>query len=270
MTLQPAEIVPYLEYASRDGRAHAVQGNLYLLPQVWSPQLENKRDVLVYLPPAYANSDRRYPVLYMQDGQNLFDDVTAFAGQDWRVDETMERLSADGYQAIVVGIHHGGEARLVEYNPFPGRSGGHGERYLAFLTDTLKPFIDANFRTQSEPAATGIMGSSMGALIALYAFFRRPDIFKLCGAFSPSLFVGRGAILRFARDAAFHPGKIYLDNGSREPSARAMYDTLVKKGYRPRTDLKYVVEHGGRHTESAWARRLPGAVRFLLKEWKVK
>lgn len=270
MMLNPIEILPYSEYAGQDGRSHAAQGNLWVLPQVWSPQLENKRDVVVYLPPSYAASERRYPVLYMQDGQNLFDEGTAFGGQDWRVDETMERLSGDGYEAIVIGVAHGGEQRLVEYNPFPGRWAGKGSAYIAFLAETIKPFLDTNLRTIPAPAATGILGSSMGGLIALYAFFQRPEIFGLCGALSPSLFVGRGAILRYAQRAPFNPGRIYLDNGTREPSARAMADVLMDKGYRARRDLKYVAEYGGKHTESAWARRLPGALRFLLKEWKAK
>ena len=266
--MKPVEVLPYLEYAQRDGRKHTVVGDVRIIPEVYSPQLETKRDVLVYLPPSYLTTERRYPVLYMQDGQNLFDNATSFAGQDWQVDETMERLSGEGYEAIVVGIYHGGERRLNEYNPFPGRINAQGEQYVAFLSETLKPLIDAYFRTLTEPAATGILGSSMGGLISLYAFFHYPDVFGLCGALSPSLFVGRGAILRYVRDAPFNPGKIYLDNGSREPSARPMFAILNEKGYRARRDLKYVAEFGGTHSESAWARRLPGALRFLLKDWK--
>ena len=270
MTLNPVEIRSYLEYVQGDGLPHAVSGNVLILPQVWSPQFQNKRNVLIYLPPSYAASTRRYPVLYMQDGQNLFDNATAFGGHDWRVDETMERLGAEGYQAIVVGIYHGGEQRLIEYNPFPGRWGGRGEEYVAFVCDTLKPYLDANLRTRPEPAATGMLGSSMGGLISLYAFFRRPDVVGLCGAFSPSLFVGRGAILDYVRGAASHPGRIYLDNGTREPSARPMFELLNEKGYRVRRNLKYVAERGARHTETAWARRLPAALRFLLREFKIQ
>ncbi len=268
--LKRAEILTYSDFVKGDGRAHTVCGDVRIVPQAWSPQLENKRDVLIYLPPSYATSEKKYPVLYIQDGQNLFDDVTAFGNQDWHFDETMERLSADGYETIVVGVYHSGEERLAEYNPFPGKWSSKGELYVNFLCDSLKPFIDRNFRTHTEPAATGVMGSSMGGLISLYAFFKRPEIFGLCSAMSPSLFVGRGAILKTARDAQFHVGKIYLDHGTREPSARAMYEILLQKGYRLRTDLKYVAERGGKHSESAWARRLPGALRFLLKDWKEK
>jgi predicted alpha/beta superfamily hydrolase len=268
MSLQPAEILPYLEYVKMDGRAHSVVGDVRILPQVWIPPLQTKRDILIYLPPSYETSHRRYPVLYMHDGQNLFDDATAYAGHDWRVDETMEDLSREGYEAIVVGMYHGGEQRLVEYNPFPGKWQGRGEEHVAFVCDTLKPFIDAHFRTRPEHDATGVLGSSMGGLISLYAFFRRPEVFGMCGALSPSLFVGRGAIVRYAVSAPFHPGRIYLDNGTREPSARPLYDALREKGYRVRRHLKYVVERGGTHSESAWARRLPNALRFLLNDWR--
>jgi len=261
-------VLPYLEYAAQDGKPHSVQGELVVLPQVAVPTFGTTRDILVYLPPAYHTSERRFPVLYMQDGQNLFDAATAFGGNDWHADETMERLSGDGYEAIIVGVPHAGDGRLVEYNPFPGRMPSKGEEYVAFLSEMLKPFMDAEFRTIPDARATGIIGSSMGGLISLYAFFRRPDVFGLCGALSPSLFVGRGAILRYVQGAPFNPGKIYLDNGSREPTARPMLEELHRKGYRVKRDLKYVNEFGGTHTESAWARRLPGVLRFLLKDWK--
>lgn len=264
------EPVNYLEHVKPDGKQHHVAGNLIVLPKVNIAPWNSERDVLIYLPPSYESSTRRYPVLYLQDGQNLFDQVTAFGNQDWRVDETMERLSADGYEAIVVGIPHGDERRLIEYNPFPGRWGAKGDEYVSFVCGQLKPFIDSSFRTHPEHDATGILGSSMGGLISLYAFFRRPEVFGMCGAMSPSLFVGRGAILKYVREAPFNLGKIYLDNGTREPSARPMYEALLDKGYRLRTDVKYVSEHGAHHHESAWARRLPGAIRFLLKDWKVK
>lgn len=264
------ELVNYLEFIKRDGKTHHVVGDVRILPKVSIAPWNVERHVLVYLPPGYETGDKRYPVLYMQDGQNLFDDRTAFGNQDWRVDETMERLSGEGYQAIIVGIYHGDEQRVVEYNPFPGRWGAKGDEYVAFLSDQLKPFIDSYCRTRPEREATGILGSSMGGLISLYAFFRRPEIFGLCGAMSPSLFVGGGALAKYVRQAPFHLGKIYIDNGTREPSASAMYKVLRAKGYRVRTDLKYVTEHGAHHTESAWARRLPGAIRFLLQDWKEK
>jgi predicted alpha/beta superfamily hydrolase len=238
---------------------------------------------LVYLPPSYSQSDKYFPVIYMHDGQNLFDQSTSFAGE-WQVDETMEALSHQGYEAIVVGIPNMAHQRLDEYSPFPEprHSEGRGEAYLDFILETLKPLINRQFRTLPERAHTGIIGSSMGGLISLYAFFRYPEAFGFVGAMSPSLWFARGRIFSYLEEAALTPGKIYLDTGTHEGtdfvadrllSARlnpyrttthAMYDLLYHKGYRPGQDLLYVEEEGGLHHESAWARRLPEALQFLL------
>jgi predicted alpha/beta superfamily hydrolase len=270
----------------RNGAGHTVVGNLKVLPDLYSPQLVNRRDILVHLPPSYNNSRRSYPVLYMQDGQNLFDDRTSFAGE-WHVDETMESLAHKGLEAIVVGIPNAGTARLDEYSPFfeSHLGGGQGERYLAFLIHTLKPLIDRDFRTRPEPEHTAILGSSMGGLISLYAFFHHPEVFGLAGVMSPSLWFAGGQIYDYIEDAAFVPGRIYLDAGTRElggghglwdanrdrsrryyAGVRRMHRLLIKKGYQARRDLLYVEEKWAHHEEGAWARRLPKAIRFLLKE----
>ncbi|MGQ0600663.1 MAG: alpha/beta hydrolase [Anaerolineales bacterium] len=245
---------------------NTVHGNLQVTLNFHSPQLGNQRTVLVYLPPSYHDSGVRYPVLYMQDGQNLFDATTAFGGVEWQVDETMEQLAAEGLEAIVVGLHHAGNDRLAEYNPFPfGRWVGRGEQYLDFLVHTVKPMIDSTFNTEPGRQTTGILGSSMGGLISLYAFFRYPHIFGLAGVMSPSLWLAQSAIYDYVRSQPYSDGKIYLDHGTREASAKPMRDLLREKGYRLRHNLKYVAEKGARHTEWAWAKRLPEALRFLLK-----
>ncbi len=241
-----------------------VAGTLLVWSDFYSPQLDNQRDIQVYLPPSYGDSDRRYPVLYMQDGQNLFDSGASFAGVEWRVDETLEMLAGEGIEAIIVGLNHGGEQRVAEYNPFPQVWSGRGDRYLQFLSETVKPVIDQDFRTRPEREQTGIMGSSMGGLISLYAFFHAPQTFGFAGVMSPSLWIGGGVIMGDVKNAPFSPGKLYLDNGSRESSARQMNAVLLRKGYRRDVDLKYVVEQDAEHTESAWARRLPDALRFLI------
>ena len=253
--------ITYGEYRQAE---HGAVGDVRVLPGLFSPQLKNARDVLVYLPPGHAEAGRRFPVLYMQDGQNLFDHGTAFAGNEWHVDETMQALSAEGLGAIVVGLPHAGEARIPEYSPFPGFSEARGDAYLAFIVETVKPIIDAAFQTRPERAATGILGSSMGGLISLYAFFRYPQVFGLAGSMSPALWFTRGRIDEYVRQAPFTAGKLYLDNGSRENSAARMAQLLEEKGYQPGRDLLYVIEEGGRHNESAWARRLPAALGFLL------
>src|SRR5690606_14686777 len=132
-----------------------------------------------YLPPSYAGSGRHYPVIYMHDGQNLFDDDLSFAGA-WHVDETMERLAPEGIEAIVVGVSNLAYARLDEYSPFADPAlggGGRGRQYVRFLVETLKPQVDAQFRTRRDAAATAVAGSSMGGLISLFALLHRPDVF---------------------------------------------------------------------------------------------
>jgi predicted alpha/beta superfamily hydrolase len=260
------------------------------LKNVWSPQRRNRHDVDVYLPASYRTAGhRRYPVVYMQDGQNLSDPATAFAGT-WDLEPALERLAARGLEIIVVGVHHAGEERLAEYSPFPDRrlGGGEGESYLEFLVDTLKPRVDRLFRTRTHCDDTVIFGSSMGALISLYAFFRYPSVFGRAGAMSPSVWFGQGAVLDYIAAAKAPGGRVYLDVGTREGTgtvrnARQLARLLVRKGFRhdtrttraaspsaerrarrPASVLRYVEDAAGGHQEAAWAHRLEGAFDFLL------
>jgi predicted alpha/beta superfamily hydrolase len=274
---------PYLE--TRNGQSHTVSGNLQVLQDVESTRLGNRRDILVYLPPTYDFSDRRYPVIYLHDGQNLFDVATSYAGE-WQLDETMEALGQESVEAIMVGIPNAGEARISEYSPFYSDEygSGRGDLYLDFIAEQVKPLVDAEFRTLPGADSTGIMGSSMGALISLYAFFRRPGTFGFAGVMSPSLWFAKNAIYDLVRAAPVNKGRLYLDAGTREyggesiwsilpfrsrnyyASVRRMYRLLVKKGYRPKRDVLYVEEKNAGHNEAAWARRLAPALRFLLDD----
>jgi predicted alpha/beta superfamily hydrolase len=257
--------------AADDGEYHTVVGTIKALEQLESPQLGNRRDILVYLPPSYNRTRRRYPVLYMHDGQNLFDRATSF-GEEWEVDQTLEAASAEGLEAIVVGIPNLGKERLNEYSPWHDRrhnQGGSGEAYLDFIVHTLKPIIDRDFRTMPGRESTGIAGSSMGGLISLYAFFKHPQVFGFAGVMSPALWFGGGSIYPFVKERPFVPGRIYLDVGTSEGSeelhdVRRLKDILTQKGYRVGRDLLYVVEMGGQHNERAWARRLRRELHFLL------
>jgi predicted alpha/beta superfamily hydrolase len=249
-----------------------VVGNLRVLEGFYSPQLGNRRDVLVYLPPSYETGGAmRYPVLYMQDGQNLFNEATSFA-DEWRVDNTMDALSWQrGLEALVVGVFNAGEGRTDEYSAFDSarHGGGKGDLYLDFLVDTLKPRIDRDFRTRPDRADTVIAGSSMGGLISLYALFRRPDVFGRAGVMSPSLWFADRAIFPFV-EAAPAAGPLYLDIGTEEgkealADVRRMRDVLLAKGYRLRETLLYVEQKGAGHVETAWRRRFRYAVPFLLK-----
>ena len=241
-----------------------------MIPGVASPELGNRRDLLVYLPSSYASGLRRYPGVYMQDGQNLFDPATSFAG-DWGLGPILARAGREGYDTIVVGIPNMGTERIAEYSPFPDAKigGGRGDRYLDFLLNTVKPLIDARYRTRPERAATGIAGSSMGGLISLYAFFHRAEAFGFVGGLSPSLWFAEAAIFPVVETAPFIPGKIYLDIGTLEgpdpvSGVVRLRDLLLAKGYRRGRDLLWVEELGGRHNEAAWGRRFGQALPFLL------
>ena len=247
---------------------------------VYSPELKNRRDVDVYLPASYRHTDERYPVVYMHDGQNLADPAKAFAGT-WELEAVLDQLARRGIEPIVVGIHHGGRARLTEYSPFTDRrhGGGEADAYLEFVAATIKPRIDRLFRTRPERDATAIVGSSMGGLVSLYAYFRFPSIFGRAGVMSPSVWFGQGLVLDFIKEARTPPsGRIYLDVGTAEGAGtlrdvRRLGRLLVQKRFtrdrrglprQGRSRLRYVEEQGGRHSEADWARRLPAALEFLL------
>lgn len=259
------------DYTMTAEEGHTVVGTVKVLEGVESPQLGNRRDLLVYLPPSYARGDRRYPVVYMHDGQNLFDRATSF-GEAWEVDQTLEDASQVGLEAIVVAIPNMGEHRLNEYSPWmdPGhKQGGKGDAYVDFIVRTVKPVIDRDFRTRPEREATGIAGSSMGGLISLYAFFRHPETFGITGVMSAAFWFGAHRIYRYVEERPFAGGRIYLDVGTREgeqevADVRRMKTLLEAKGYRTGRDLLFFVEMGGQHNEKAWQRRLRKALHFLL------
>jgi len=245
-------------------------GTRRVLARVWSPQLENERDIDVFLPPSYARTRRRYPVIYMQDGQNLADPHRAFAGT-WDLLRALDDLARRGREVIVVGVPNSGAERLREYSPFADarHGGGGGDAYLAFVERTLKPLIDRRVRTRPEREATGIFGSSMGGLISLYAFFRAPNTFGFVGAMSPSLWFGGRAILDYIDGDGRPPGRIYVDAGTEEGAGTVRDATLLaalleRKGYVPGTSLQFAAVEGGRHEEAHWAERLVPALEFLL------
>ena len=260
--------LPYKEAYAGDG--HSVSGDIQVLRGVAAYGLA-PRDLLVYLPPSYASDPmRRYPVLYLQDGQNVFDAATSYAGE-WGADEAAEDLAAHGYETILVAIPNAGKARLVEYSPwpvrpFPFRGGTKASAYCDFLLHTVKPLIDAAFRTSRERAETGIAGSSLGGLIALYACLTRPGAFGFCAALSPALWPGRGRIFEVARERRGHGTRVYLDAGGREVNGRLlaqaqrMSDTLARQGY----DVAYVEDADADHNEAAWRRRFPAVLAWFL------
>ncbi len=260
----------------QQGQPHTVVGTLLVCEGVFSPQLNNSRLLFVWLPNSYTErTNKRYPVLYMHDGDNLFDAYRSFAGE-WRVDETLTILEDEGLEAIVVGIPNN-EHRMEEYSPYADKriklKQGKGNDYLRWIIDTIKPLIDQDFRTLTDVAHTGIMGSSLGGLISLYGFLKHPDVFGFAGVMSPAHWVGNGQIVEMITQAQQPTGKLYMDIGGKEgrsglsymQAVRRMADTLKQKGYIDGETLSYVEDEQGSHNEDAWAYRLPDALRFLLR-----
>jgi predicted alpha/beta superfamily hydrolase len=242
---------------------------LATLGDVWSPQLGCARRVTMYLPPSYDDSNRRYPVVYMQDGQNLFERSTSYAG-DWGLVDGLDALAASGVEAIVAGVWNSPQERLNEYSPFRDakHGGGAGERYLDFLVDTLKPLVDTRFHTEPAAESTGIGGSSMGGLISLYALLTRP-VFGFASVQSPSVWFADAALLNFVASVSGPAGALYLDVGRKEgdrelTEVRRLHELLVSKGYRDGTNLMYDEDADGEHNEAAWGRRFPRALAFLF------
>ncbi|HEU4452084.1 MAG TPA: alpha/beta hydrolase-fold protein [Longimicrobium sp.] len=242
------------------------------------PQLSRTRRIWIYLPPDYAASSKRYPVLYMHDGQNVFDTATSYAGE-WGVDEALDSLHAAGdHGAIVVAVDNGQQQRMNEYSPWvhPQAGGGEGDGYVDFIARTLKPYVDANYRTRPDAMSTGIMGSSMGGLISLYAALRHPDVFGRVGVFSPSLWFSAD-VFTMARAARHRPGqRWYFASGGREgpendrgvvvQGQRMMIDSLAAAGFRRGAELHDSAPEDGTHQEWFWRREFPAAYRWLFAD----
>ena len=235
------------------------------------PQLGRTRRVWLYLPPGYAAGTRRYPVLYLQDGQNVFDAATSFAGE-WGVDEALNQLAASGQDptgCIVVAVDNGPN-RLDEYSPWnnPQYGGGQGDLYVDFLVQTLKPYIDANFRTLPDRANTGIGGSSMGALIATYAALREPTVFGKVASFSPAYWFAFAPLAAYVHQHPANPNtRFYFVSGTTEsstmvPQMQALRDSLQRGGV-PAANLNFNTRPDGQHAEWFWRREFPAGYSWL-------
>lgn len=245
-------------------------GNYADMADFESKILGNRRNITVYLPPSYASSpEKRYPVLYAHDGQNLFDTRTAFLNREWQLDETIERKIKDGTlpEIIVIGVWNT-PARMEEYTP-----GSSGDRYLDFLIKELKPVIDRKFRTLKDRKHTAILGSSMGGLISTWAALRHPEVFGQSASLSADLLSRGEAIRQLLQAQPKRPVRMYLDFGTQEVGEnsfkylRALYElepTLEKAGYRWGKDYLTYVDAGGQHNETSWALRVWRPLEFLF------
>jgi predicted alpha/beta superfamily hydrolase len=253
------------------------EGRLRLHSRFPSSYLSTPREVIVYLPPGYDTA-ARYPVFYLQDGQNLFDPATAFGGQDWRADITADQLILSGAiePILMVGVYNTGVRRLSEYTPTRDktlRKGGKGARYAQMLARELKPFIEHEYRAKKSPADNAVGGSSLGGLVTLQTGLLYPRVFGKLAVISPSVWWDQRSILAAVR-VYKQPvrSRIWLDVGTEESDAshlvvsdaRLLRDALIEKGWREGEDLKYTEFAGAGHSEYAWGGRFGEVLRYFF------
>lgn len=240
-------------------------------PPLRMPGLGFPRTLRVYLPPGYAQGTARYPVVYMFDGQNLFDAATSYAGE-WGVDEALDALArSSGFEAIVVGLDHGNALRIHELIPYwnvrylPNA----GSAFVSDLVDVVKPFVDANYRTLPGRESTAIVGSSLGGLSADYAIHRHPEVFGKAGVFSPSYWVSDAAFANARNTPLPRDSRVYLFMGGQEGDesvanvARMAAILHAQPGAADSVHLQ--IEPAAGHDEAAWKLAFPQAVRWLFE-----
>lgn len=262
-------------WSSPKERQHTLSSNVKILSENFTiPQLKTTRKIWIYLPPDYETSKKKYPVVYMHDGQNLFDDFTSFSGE-WSVDETLNQIFEEtGKSAIVIGIDNGGDKRLAEYSPWNNakyKTTGEGDLYVEFLAKTLKPYIDKTYRTEKQSSKTIILGSSMGGLISLYASAKYPNVFGKAGIFSPAFwFVSKDLkmYLNINKNNLKH-SKFYFVAGKNEdesmvPEIENVENLLLKKSV-PEKNIVVKIDEDGTHSESYWKRELKAGLIWLLE-----
>jgi enterochelin esterase-like enzyme len=244
----------------------------------------NTRFLRVWLPPGYddAEEGRRYPVLYLNDGQNLFEAATSFTGIEWQLDETADRLIRAGAvpPMIIVGIDNAGKDRIREYMPHrsmhPMMLRVQGRHYPDFLMKEVMPFVERNYGVATGPENTGLGGSSLGALIALYTAMARPGVIGRLLVESPSLWASHRYAIKESRSVKIWPERIFLAVGTEEAGSPERNQTVVddvrelaaiiRRAVLSEKRLRLVIKDGAGHNEAAWAERFPEALQFLFGE----
>lgn len=234
------------------------------------PQLIKTRRITALVPYNYQHSEKRYPVLYLQDGQNLFDDYAPFG--NWGIDKKLASMIEDGCgEIIIVAIDHAEDERLEEFTPsYHTKLGrGEGKKYVRFLADTLKPYIDRHFRTLPEWEHTGIGGSSMGGLISIYAALMYPEVYSKVLLFSPSLWVDPNIYFNLPRFLDTDETRWYLYGGGQEGPGLIKHlawlkQTFEEQGKEEGRDFVYSINQVGQHSEYWWGEEFPSAVKWLF------
>ena len=243
-----------------------IVGTAEVLKDFESKIVDNARDIIVWFPPGYKrtrNADKHYPVLYMHDGQNVIDPKTSFAGKDWRVDETIVKLSKSRkmHEIIVVGIYNTKE-RLEEYS-----YSEKGKKYLRFIVEELKPYIDKHFRTLKGREDTAIMGSSMGGLISFIAGWKYDEVFSMVGCLSSSFYHDNEKVFELVKnyEGLRKKVKFYIDHGEDGLiRGQKMFCKLTQLGFVIGKDIDYYYAPGAEHSEVAWAGRMERPLLFFF------
>jgi predicted alpha/beta superfamily hydrolase len=236
--------------------------------EIDAPQLQTKKKIWVYLPLNYEKSNKKYPVIYMHDAQNLFDQAASYA-EEWNIDETLDSLKA---KVIVIGIEHGNEKRFEELTPYKNekRGGGNADAYLEFIVKTVKPQIDSTFRTKTSAKNTCIWGSSLGGLVSFYAALQYPEVFGKVGCFSPAFWINKNEIFQKMENTPKFDTKIYLLCGDKEGkedmviNMKEMETLINSKRCECKKLNKSVIVKEGEHNEKLWRNAFAKAYLWLF------
>ncbi len=248
----------------------ALPGVSLVEPLLDMPGLERKRQVRLYLPPGYAGSNKRYPVLYMHDGQNLFDDATAYSGE-WKVDETLDALAREGkLELIVVGIDNGQDKRMTELNAWDSErfGAGEGRQYTDFVVKVVKPLVDARYRTLPDRENTAIMGSSMGGLASHYAIAQYPQVFSKAGVFSPAYWTAQPSFAFVGDKPVPKDARLFMLMGEKEgpqmvADVKRMAQVMNASGH-PASNMHLKIVPGAEHNEGFWSAELREALLWMF------
>ncbi len=252
-------------------KASTAQTNVNVLEKQFEiASLDRNRQIRIYVPPGYNTSDKKYPVLYMHDAQNLFDKLTAYSGE-WGVDESLNQLAkTSGLELIVVGIDNGAEKRMNELSPWKNSEFGEaeGEAYMKFIVNQIKPYIDNNYRTLADKDNTAIMGSSMGGLISHYAIYEYPEVFSKAGIFSPSYWYSEDVFTFTQNNPIPEEARLFLLVGKKEGQGMAentekMFTQILSSNH-PKENIHIIIDPEGEHNEAFWKGHFTSAIEWLF------
>ncbi|HZH96447.1 MAG TPA: alpha/beta hydrolase-fold protein [Flavisolibacter sp.] len=262
-------VMHWADHFPKEPRKSTASKNVKIIETAfYIPQLNRYRRLWIYLPNSYATSGKKYPVLYLNDGQNVFEDTTSFTGE-WGIDEALDTLENGAGEMIVVAVDHGGDKRINEYAPFNmERYGkGEGDAYINFLVKTLRPYINKNYRTKTQAKHNYTAGSSTGGLISFYALLKYPRSWGGAGVFSPAFWIApqlKGVVARKAKKVK---GRIYFFAGQQESKTMVpdMLSVFTELNKHSKAKMALVIRAEGKHNEATWRKEFPAFYQWLAK-----